>query len=869
TYKNISLEMDGGSLTIDGGLNTTMTDHSSRISYGDNTITLNNGAIFSSTATSSGDGSQLSNYNDAQEFYEGIILSSGTTLSVVSDGTGTLSAEGLKCANGITVPDGATLNLQGLAQINAQGHSGTSLHTYSMPPSGSGSDRMFWLATGIGVMNHMGAENTSYSFGTSFYMDDFDTAKVGAINITDCGNVTTGAELCSGQSTYTADAIGYGFDQGSISCNDDTSNTWERKIETAPNGSITNSTIQTDGEVGRNFTIADDVHFKNAAGAVMTPYYLIARTTDTPDSGTTGNLCCNVGTEANFLSGEVLSGSVASNSYVTMRFLIPEDDPNVTHFWTALKNDDSSDGVELSEVTLVRGNTSDAQNAKTVPLYYRYDHNTTAQFGVDDYTVVRTKMKTSTADDAGTDANLKVQLLDANGGVLGQMGYAGGGYGDYDPLESGSTDAVTISLPENYSAEDIKGISVMTDGSGKKPGWKIQELDDTAVYTTASGFTAQKTALFTDDSLTVDQWIVEAGRQYTFSLDEANPTQYQVKVKTSDIDKAGTDANIKIDLQNDDNGTVKNKTGAVDIDDHTDQEQDDILEKGDTNTFNIAAASPLEAVNKIILTTDGAGTGPDWHVDNVTVTPYFNGNTVDNTSTFEINDWIREENYDYAYFDANAIASAADNGVAYLSHLCSTNRYEGIQEDLITALANFDLKDLRMKISQKTEIKETLLSLIKARGKGFLLEKYDDDGNFQFSWRFEPEIMGDHLKDLNLNITKTDSAAPPVSAVGSYTQSTLLHFDQQGPLGLTASIRYALDPAKFAEGTAVDIYHVSENGTYQKIASTSVLEFGMVRFNVSDGGDYLIVGTSAPNNLVKPAVNTTANATNVNTGLNA
>ena len=92
---------------------------------------------------------------------------------------------------------------------------------------------------------------------------------------------------------------------------------------------------------------------------------------------------------------------------------------------------------------------------------------------------------------------------------------------------------------------------------------------------------------------------------------QGTTTRYDVRVYTSDVRNAGTDANMHLIIvgENGDTGKVKLASSA---------EHRDKFERGNVDSFVVEAVE-LGDIKRITIGHDNSGLGPDWHCEKIEI----------------------------------------------------------------------------------------------------------------------------------------------------------------------------------------------------------------------------------------------------------
>jgi hypothetical protein len=189
--------------------------------------------------------------------------------------------------------------------------------------------------------------------------------------------------------------------------------------------------------------------------------------------------------------------------------------------------------------------------------------------------------------DAGTDATVEVRI----NGSLGSSGFM-----ELDSsknnFERNSSDSFPRPLTDLGTLESV---DVHFVRGGDSPAWHLAHIRVSAPGRPNTYFTAHR-------------WL--GSTQYLNLPAAVNPVTYTIRVTTSDVENAGTDANIEVRLR----GTLGSSPYF-----ELDNEGIDNFQRNSTNTFTriIGALGTLQSVD---VRFDPAGDNPAWHLSHISVT---------------------------------------------------------------------------------------------------------------------------------------------------------------------------------------------------------------------------------------------------------
>jgi PLAT/LH2 domain len=211
-------------------------------------------------------------------------------------------------------------------------------------------------------------------------------------------------------------------------------------------------------------------------------------------------------------------------------------------------------------------------------------------------------VRTESDEDAGTDANPYIRLHGVEEMLSDEKRLLGSKL--IDNYNAGSVETIRLDVHVSTSG-NLNGITVGHDNDGEKPGWLVEsvtiELDTGRQWT-----------------FVYNNWIAEgaAGVVYTTDgietrrlLPAGATMRYSITIKTSDVDSAGTDANVWLMLIG-----ANGQTRPVMLT----QSGVNNFERGREDHFDFEEADvgPLE---RLVIGHDSAGEKSGWHFDYIKV----------------------------------------------------------------------------------------------------------------------------------------------------------------------------------------------------------------------------------------------------------
>lgn len=221
--------------------------------------------------------------------------------------------------------------------------------------------------------------------------------------------------------------------------------------------------------------------------------------------------------------------------------------------------------------------------------------------------VFRVDIKTENDDNAGTDADVYVQLVDEKGNTSDTIN-ASDVHPESDAFEKGDNMSLYMYAPENF--EKLEYININTDANGTAAAdWKIESLGAEQV---SGKHTGDKF------NITVNQWDPN-GVTMSFGRETGKSGTFEFDIKTQNKSGAGTDATIKIKLIGE-NGETNLVNVEPFIDSYT---PGDNFEKNNHDKGRITFKMPeggIGEIEKIYVESSGGAASADWDLEYIDVT---------------------------------------------------------------------------------------------------------------------------------------------------------------------------------------------------------------------------------------------------------
>uniref|UniRef100_A0A3Q3IQT0 PLAT domain-containing protein n=1 Tax=Monopterus albus TaxID=43700 RepID=A0A3Q3IQT0_MONAL len=274
----------------------------------------------------------------------------------------------------------------------------------------------------------------------------------------------------------------------------------------------------------------------------------------------------------------------------------------------------------------------------------RGDGLTTRVFNVLDAEAVSVSQKiiyevtviTGDVQNAGTDTQIFMTVFGANGSTEEMLLQK-----NEDRFERGHEDTFKMEIND---IAPLRKMRLRIDGSGSRPDWfldKVKEVSEFTYEDWLSRTRGPKRTMICEMAAVVDgEMMVEL-------------TTYIVQVKTSDVSRAGTDANVWVIIfgENGDSGTLALKESS----------KPNKFERKQLDTFRFLDILSLGELSKVRVWHDNTGIAPGWHLEYIDV----KDEMMDKMFRFPCDRWL---------------AKSDDDGQIMRDLACANNDYVDLNE---------------------------------------------------------------------------------------------------------------------------------------------------------------------------------------------
>ncbi|MGL6292957.1 hypothetical protein [Eubacterium aggregans] len=410
---------------------------------------------------------------------------------------------------------------------------------------------------------------------------------MGAINIADCLSVDVPVDhkgSITKYANYEGDAIWYGFTQGTINPDPGVGRFFSgyNGTQDQPNGSITNSHIKTDFNMGSNLVMDTTTTFGTNSGEALTPYVLKLTSTGEGNAETDETIYADIVAKDGTKETVTFVGiGYGTTGYKFFKSSIANID--LDHLVLYMNNNE--DKSKIKSVSLLRGGASNPNGAYTIPVYAEISQSN-PWTGTPDSTVAVVDLKTSTQDNSGTDSGIAMGVVDASGQSLGTTPIRFDT--DRNHLESGDIDTAYFSA-SGLTAGAIAGFTLKSDTGGDNSGWSLESMSNLKLLAAVRDGLSESVTDIVPSSVKTNQWIIQRDYAYTFMLSTAQTRQCPEDFKTSTKKDAGTDSDIQICLYN----AAGESSGWIQQWSYNNPSGRDLNEKDDVNSMNFVTGKDL------------------------------------------------------------------------------------------------------------------------------------------------------------------------------------------------------------------------------------------------------------------------------------
>lgn len=412
-------------------------------------------------------------------------------------------------------------------------------------------------------------------------------------------------------------------------------------------------------------------------------------------------------------------------------------------------------------------------------------------------------INTGNDKNAGTDANISVYLQDGSGHKSENINLSDIHH-ESDAFEKNDRATFLIYVPDDF--EECTNVLISSDNTGAKAGWLM------------SSFSVSKFQGDKEDNgftFTASQWFVEK-RTLNFGKKSGSTGVFDLVIKTSDKNKAGTDSNIYLVIS----GT-NGSTEEIELDPYT---EGDNFERGDKDCFSIGnCVISIGSINKITIRKDDVGDGPDWHLEYITITEKVSDGQTAESVTFDVNDWIEEGSYTFKLNnDKNS----------------SKKQNSAINRELLKQLKQNDDNSYSLDVSNNIVMNSDAFDLIAEKKVLFTLNMLNDEGKILYSVTFDGNKF---TKQGELIFKSGYSFANGYAVIDFLSESEL-------PAGTVLRINSEL--FKFKDNDSICILKKSADGEWEDEIEV-IAQNGILVLDIDEGKRLLIKNHNAslPSNI--------------------
>lgn len=457
-------------------------------------------------------------------------------------------------------------------------------------------------------------------------------------------------------------------------------------------------------------------------------------------------------------------------------------------------------------------------------------------------------IKTADVDNAGTASNISVTVeYRTHSGLIYTMRTESLTNRTRNAeFAAGSTETVDVPVYYNDAENiaEITGFYITSDHSGKKAGWKLEEISFTFGDITAKA--------------TPNQWFLESGVKGYFGASWDTTGQVELVTKTANADKAGTDAQFKMTIVSDNYGQGSSEFRI--FDDYCENQNHDCMEKGMTDTFHLAYSRAIKNVAYIIIESDGSGSGPTWECDTMDLTLRGNDGS---TKTYHFSVYSKLGKGTYTFWPDGYLTSSQG-----AINVDSSGRYDETKlQDILTSVKDNQLSFHLTDGNGGGILSADFLNRLAEAGKTLILEHRDNNQDqMLFQWIIRGSILGNIYQDVDFhavvnssNLSEQYGVSITQPAVG--VDLTAISWIPEGvSINLNGSL-YGFEP----EDTVYLYSWDSETKMFKLLDSTLKADHhGNILFDVDSGIHYFL--SSQRLNITESTGNAEGNSTNNTAG---
>lgn len=395
--------------------------------------------------------------------------------------------------------------------------------------------------------------------------------------------------------------------------------------------------------------------------------------------------------------------------------------------------------------------------------------------------IFKVTIETGTENDSGTNADIHFRLIDKNGKESDSYQLDAIHY-ENDAFEKGDIAVFWLYAPGDF--EVCNGFYLSSDCSGRGPQWKVDSVT-----------VQQVQGKYTGDSFTISPgyWFRIAQNVF-FGRNSKNTGAFYIEVKTSDVKKAGTDSNIYLTI-NGSNGS----TGEIELDAMA--EDGDNFERGDLDAMCIGFdKDAIGEIKSITIRKDDAGSGPDWHLEYISIKEIVATNQTPQSYKFKWGGWIEEGTY------------TLTNRTA----LKSRQNVVKFDREILSGLTQNDDGSYTLTVEREITLSDSVFELL-AEKSAVLNVVMEDDGKTLYEVLFDGGAFESwRAVTLGKNYGFADGKA-------------LFSFLQNADLPAKTKIRIHAKNLSFLGGSNYQLYGKDEAGNWSPLVNT-VSSDGIIEF---------------------------------------
>lgn len=407
--------------------------------------------------------------------------------------------------------------------------------------------------------------------------------------------------------------------------------------------------------------------------------------------------------------------------------------------------------------------------------------------------VYEVTVTTGNEANSGTDADISLYLKDKDGTITSTIDLSD--INQYaNAFEKGDTDTFPIYAPNDF--DECTNAYFYSNHKNAAAGWLLSEFTVTRVQGGTDGFTFAS-----------GQWFEKEGT-INFGKYSGSTGSFYLEIKTKNTSGAGTNSDIWLTIYGSD-GTIDGpemSTGEIELDTYAGD--GDNFEKNDLDCFHVGVDKSIGIIQKIVITKNDAGAGPDWDLDYIVISEEVATGQTGQSVKFSIGKTI--ENTTYTFENPTPIVKSASR----------------IDREILDTLVKNDDGSYEISANRNVTISEEIFAFLKESKISLTVNMMDEEKSL-----YSITFNGNEISDYTTIMLKKGYSFSDGNA--------LVEFIGSAPIPNGTKLTIAAKNLGFKGSDNLVLFTKNENGSWEKNA-TLINENGLVEIPLSQGKEMLI-----------------------------